>query len=108
MEKNFEYFLDPSLFPSLKEQISRSIDYLSTKLSLSFKQRQSVEHLLTRDDQEAFPDYYINETRKLIFCLPDEYTIYETYLVSDFPPHVLSPLWVISSAISGHLQPMVV
>ena len=106
-----QYFIDPCLFPALSEQLTQAFNHLSSVLPDSFQQVSALSSFLPYDEDFSENNLTTNVSEPLmtpiIICLPSEYSIYKHLLLQDSPPCILSPLWVLSSALCRRLQPMV-
>lgn len=97
------YFLDPDLGPALSQHLTHALDTLSNTLSVEFQQVSTAEALFPSKENAI----NVGRNQNFIVCLPNKYRCHEIYLCDDTPPHIVSPLWVISSALCKNLQPMV-
>lgn len=109
MYSNFLYYIDPCIFPALSEHLVHALSNISVVSQVSFKQVSQVSDLFVAFEKgDVSPMLVVNDISiPIIFCLSNEFAIYEELLHRDYPIHILSPLWVLSSALCRRLQPMV-
>lgn len=102
-EMKCQIFFDPNVFSALRTLLVQALDKLCHILPGTF------QYVLTADTQfdknQSQPDGKL--WTSMIACLPDEYAKYKPLLRQSSPPHIVSPLWILSSALCCRLQDMV-
>jgi hypothetical protein len=98
-------FYDPSLFPSLTTLLTHSLNKLSTTHTLTYTLVPNIQSLIHKNENRG------EVSVAIIVCMPREYGTYKALIERNdsprFRPRILSPMWIISSALSCRLQPMV-
>jgi hypothetical protein len=98
----FSYYIDRHIFLSLSELIVQAFDHLSGLLSESFFKVSELSDLKFESQIQG------SRNRSIILCLSNEFTLYEKLLEVACPPRILTPLWVLSSALCRRLLPTVI
>lgn len=95
-EMKCEVFFDPQIFCGLRTLLVQALDKLCHVLRGSF---QYVLNSKTQFENESWTS--------IVVCLHDEYAKYSPLLHQPSPPHVVSPLWILSSTLCCRLQALV-
>ena len=104
---SFKYFIDPQIFSELTDTLDSALHNLSTLPLVTFWKVTELKDLYDHNIDMNQHKHHSAVGTPIIVCLANEFPTYENSLLQDCPPDIVTPLWVLGSALCRHLQPKV-